>query len=153
MLTEEQKEKGRQSWRRSRERNLEKHLERDRERYREERRKGYNRFKEWKAKNPEEGMLISIRARCKELGHSFNLTKEDILIPTHCPILGIKLDWNDRNSKPSVDRVIPSLGYVKGNICIISMKANTLKSDGTAEQHRAIADYIDSFKPPKQEHL
>ena len=39
---------------------------------------------------------------------------------------------------PSLDRIVPELGYVKGNIRVISNRANHLKSDATLEEHRKI---------------
>lgn len=84
--------------------------------------------------------LTSIRARAKKKGIPFNLTLEDLLdIPDVCPILGLKLERNlgntfPSNNSPSVDRIVPELGYVKGNILIISNLANKIKQDATPEQ-------------------
>lgn len=33
-------------------------------------------------------------------------------------------------------------GYVKGNITVISNKANRIKNNGTAEEHEAIAKWL-----------
>lgn len=86
--------------------------------------------------------------RAKELNLPFDIKSSDIIIPEVCPILGIKLKAGGGAGSidaPSLDRIIPEKGYVKNNIRVISMKANRLKSDGTAEEHRKIADYIDGL--------
>lgn len=46
-------------------------------------------------------------------------------------------------ASPSIDRIVPELGYVPGNIAIISWRANDLKKDATADEMRRIADWID----------
>ena len=46
------------------------------------------------------------------------------------------------DASPSVDRIRGELGYVRGNICVISWRANKLKADATAEELEAIAAYI-----------
>lgn len=72
----------------------------------------------------------------------------DILWPTHCPILGLELDYfaeTRQENSPSFDRVDSSKGYVKGNVQIMSWRANRIKNDGTAEEHRKIADYLDTL--------
>ena len=53
-----------------------------------------------------------------------------------CPVLGIPLysDGRDNQNAPSLDRFIPSLGYVKGNVFVISRRANVLKGDATIEE-------------------
>lgn len=84
-------------------------------------------------------------------GVEFNLGWADIEWPTHCPIMGVELNYfSDRscnkNNSPSIDRVDPSKGYVKGNVAIICYRANRIKNDGTAEELRRIADYIDKHK-------
>lgn len=42
---------------------------------------------------------------------------------------------NLRNyDSPSLDKIIPSLGYAKGNIWVISYRANTIKNNCTFEE-------------------
>lgn len=67
-----------------------------------------------------------------------------------CPAFGTYLRLpsdsrkGDRSAHvPSLDRIIPSKGYVKGNVCWISFKANQIKSDGTAEDIRMVADWLE----------
>lgn len=86
---------------------------------------------------------------CKTNKIPFNLTFFDIIWPTHCPILGLKLDYESLEGKrtdnsPSFDKIIPEKGYVKGNVQIISWRANRIKNDGTAEEHQKIADFLKS---------
>jgi len=90
------------------------------------------------SKNKICSILSRIKHRAAKSGIPFNLTKEDIQIPTHCPILGLELNWNQGKgyhpNSPSVDRIRPKLGYVKGNVRVISARANLLKNDATAEE-------------------
>lgn len=95
--------------------------------------------------NIERKLLIAIKTRCKKLGIPFNLEESDIIIPEYCPVLGIKLEICAKQSKgssPSVDRLIPKLGYTKGNIRVISRRANTIKNDATIDEHLKIVDYM-----------
>lgn len=62
-----------------------------------------------------------------------------------CPILGIDLIWGVGKmtpNSPSLDKIVPEKGYVKGNVAIISQKANTMKQDSTQEDLSKIIDYI-----------
>ena len=81
----------------------------------------------------------------------FSIEYEDVFIPEYCPILGIKIDkfledtsqsHESRASSPSLDRVDSSKGYIKGNVSVMSYRANILKGQGTAQQHRLIANWI-----------
>jgi hypothetical protein len=84
--------------------------------------------------------LSSIKWRARKNNIPFNLTIEDIVFPSTCPVLGFPLKGNyDGGSgyhrdSPSLDRINPKLGYVKGNVRIISSRANLLKSDATVEE-------------------
>lgn len=81
-------------------------------------------------------------------GYSWNISFGDIQWPTHCPILGIELDYFSpycSENSPSFDRINSSMGYEKGNVQILSWRANRIKNNGTAEEHRKIADYLDSI--------
>ena len=101
------------------------------------------------------GILInSARVRAKKNGLPFTITREDVIIPDVCPVFGIKLERGsvkNRESSPSLDKLIPELGYVRGNIAVISWLANNIKNRGTAEQHRRIADWMDSVSQTEKE--
>jgi hypothetical protein len=76
------------------------------------------------------------------MGIPSNLTLEDLVIPKFCPILGIELEVGGKDSSPSIDRIFPQLGYVKGNVQIISMRANRIKADSTPDELKKVADYM-----------
>lgn len=104
----------------------------------EKRRKSYQ-------KRIEKEMLYRAKKRALDRNISFDLTEEDILIPNICPVLGVALDKEVTNGKefsPSLDRIRPDLGYVKGNVRVISNRANRLKSDASIEELERIIKYI-----------
>jgi hypothetical protein len=85
------------------------------------------------------------RQNNKQTGQQWDITLEDISFPTHCPILGIELDYfapSRQENSVSFDRIDNSKGYVKGNVIICSWRANRIKNDGTEDEHRRIADYL-----------
>jgi hypothetical protein len=80
-----------------------------------------------------------VKSRAKALGISFNLDVADIVIPQVCPVLGIPLRLEIGRKgyspySPSVDRIKPELGYIKGNVRVISARANLLKNNATLEE-------------------
>lgn len=92
----------------------------------------------------------SIKCRCLKQNIPCNISSSDIFdaIPKDkpCPVLGLNLVFGQKINKhtASVDRLIPSLGYIKGNICVISYRANTLKRDVTdPDELRRVASYIE----------
>lgn len=104
--------------------------------------------KEYSVRKREKIMCISARARAKESGVPFSITEDDIVIPDKCLVLGIDLVINvglgkPSDNSPSLDRIVPELGYVPDNVVVISNRANTIKSHGTSEEHRMIADWMD----------
>lgn len=97
---------------------------------------------------PEYKLLSSARERTKEKGlPDVDFPLEDIKIPELCPVLGIPIfiKQGRRNHSPTLDRIIPELGYVRGNVAIISYKANRIKSDNSADDLRKIIAYMKSF--------
>ncbi len=101
--------------------------------------------------HPERGLLKLARQRCKKSGAICTITEADIKIPEFCPILGVKLEFGDmdsRDNSPSLDRIIPELGYTPGNVAVISYRANRIKNEGLASEHRRIADWMDAQKIP-----
>lgn len=86
-------------------------------------------------------MLNRARSRANKKSLPFNLEVADIQVPDVCPVLGITLvigGVSGGPASPSLDRMIPGLGYIKGNVRVISKRANTLLSDGTLLEMEAI---------------
>jgi hypothetical protein len=100
--------------------------------------------KEWYYANKRQAYLNRLRNRCEAEGIPFNLTLDDLYFPEICPVLNIPMDYENKRSEGywSLDKIIPVLGYIRGNVKIISARANRIKNDGTAEEHLQIADYI-----------
>lgn len=102
---------------------------------------------EYFQKHPEMHRYWGIKKRCKDKGLPFDLEPEDVISPDFCPILGIPLFRNVGGNRPtanspSVDRLIPSLGYIKSNIQVISQRANIMKNDASPEELLKFADWI-----------
>ena len=109
-------------------------------------RKNLNHLK-WRQAHLNTMLLCNAKSRAKRFGIAFNLKVEDIIIPEYCPVLGIKLVSNigggsERDFTPSLDRIDSSKGYVKGNVKVISLRANVIKNSGTIEEHEKIIAYM-----------
>jgi hypothetical protein len=90
-------------------------------------------------------MINRARKRAERDDLPFTITEADIVVPDRCPVLGIRLKLThgpQTDASASLDKIVPELGYVPGNVRVISTRANTLKSNGTADEHAAIAAYI-----------
>lgn len=99
-----------------------------------------------RVENPESLLLRNARDRAKKKSIPFSITIADIQVPEFCPILGIPLVVGSKvlhDGSPTLDRKIPELGYVKENVAVLSHRANTIKNNGTAVEHRLIADWLD----------
>jgi hypothetical protein len=109
---------------------------------------------QWRLKNPFKYVLNNAKQRYKKRPNSvpqeFNIDEDylkQIDTTDICPILGIPMQWYvdagknvsngtrilNPNSK-SLDRIDSSRGYIKGNILIISWRANQIKQDSTREE-------------------
>ena len=96
--------------------------------------------------NPKLQILAKAKQRAKESGVPFAISLDDINIPDRCPALGIPLvrgKGKTHAGSPSLDRIIPSLGYVQGNVAVISHRANIIKQNATAEELRAVALWVE----------
>ena len=100
-------------------------------------------------KRPEVYMLIRVRCRAKAKGLAFALTAEDIQIPKRCPVLGIPLSvGNGRatDNSPELDRINNRKGYVKGNVIVVSRRANRIKNDATVKELQQIASFYANLR-------
>lgn len=99
-------------------------------------------------------LFSRVKGRAKYKGMEFNISKEDIVIPEKCPVLGIPLYFSkghNRGNTPSVDRIDNAKGYVKGNVAVISMKANALKKNATIEELKSILAYMEQHRKLQNE--
>ncbi len=97
----------------------------------------------------------SAKNRAQRSAIPFTITPEDVIVPDVCPILQIPLitdtDYIFRTGHtsqlnlpnyPSIDRIIPELGYIKGNIAVISWRANNIKSDATLQELESVVKWM-----------
>ena len=99
--------------------------------------------------------------RAERDGLPFDITIDDIFIPDMCPILNVFFvpgTSKDYRYTPSLDKIIPEKGYVKGNIAVITNLANVMKNSASPEELRAFAANIGKYldgdivqPPPKEE--
>ena len=92
-------------------------------------------------------VFLTKQATAAKKGIEFSLKFDDMYWPEYCPVLGLELNYYRKGKRvdnsPSFDRVDNTLGYTPEKTRIISDRANRIKNDGTAEEHRKIAAYID----------
>lgn len=126
--------------------NREKKLERSKQYYAANHDKERKRHKRYREAHPEQYLWTGAKGRAKTRGLEFNIEVSDIVIPEFCPVLGLKLEkgkGEQQDSSPTLDRIDSSKGYIKGNIEVISWRANRLKNDATPEELRKVADYYE----------
>lgn len=81
------------------------------------------------------------KSRAKKKNIYFNLDIEDIHIPEKCPVFNEKFIYGDHNWTPSIDRINPNLGYVKGNVIIVSNKANVIKNNACPDDIIVVGEF------------
>lgn len=91
-------------------------------------------------------LLKGAKSTAKRKGLEYNITEDDIVIPEYCPYLLVPLTniqgQGFVSDNASIDRIDSSKGYIKGNIQIISRRANSMKNDATQEQLLMFAKQI-----------
>lgn len=96
-------------------------------------------------------ILNRAKERAARNGIPFDLSIDDFDIPEKCPVLGIPLKMHDKQggtyNSPSLDKHIPELGYIRGNVSVISKRANMIKHDASYEEVLAVAKYLKAFSP------
>lgn len=100
-----------------------------------------------KSLSPEFKMYQRAKSRAKKFGRDFNIDLDDIFIPKTCPILGIPLVVHSGQpggfpDSPALDRLDSSGGYTKGNVWVISQRANQMKADADIGEMKAFARWV-----------
>ena len=93
--------------------------------------------------------MCKAKQRAKHKNLDFDLDLEYLLsiAPDECPVFNTKFIWGrhqggQHRKTPSLDRIIPELGYIKGNVVFISLWANIIKADATEKELYAVADWL-----------
>lgn len=91
-------------------------------------------------------LLALAKHRAKKQGVAFDLSVDDIHIPHVCPALGIRLKRNlggrcQSAASPTLDRIKPEGGYVRGNVIVLSAKANTIKHNAGPDELERVAAF------------
>jgi hypothetical protein len=134
---------------------LRRNPEHNRERLREWRARNPDRWEQQKKRNdatradrymanPAYYLWRTARSRAKANGQEFAITLEDVTVPTHCPITGDEISILSAASRngASLDRVDNSLGYVRGNVRVISRRANRMKGDASIKDLERMIAYM-----------
>jgi hypothetical protein len=93
--------------------------------------------------------MLAVRRRdARDRGIPFAITRADILpLPVRCPLLGVPIDYAVHGKgpspfSPSIDRIRPELGYIPGNVWVVSLRANVIKADGTWQELAQISEAL-----------
>ena len=90
---------------------------------------------------PEYQMWARAKRRAEAEGLPFDLNPADISIPDMCPVFGWPLKVGNgasHDASPSLDKLDPSKGYVKGNVWVISHLANRIKNNASLEKLQSV---------------
>lgn len=102
--------------------------------------------KKWRSENLEKALFKSARHGAIKRGLEFSISVGDIHIPERCPVFGFELTLDGkRSTSASIDRIDNTKGYIPGNIVVVSMKANHVKSDCTIDELRRLVSFYDSL--------
>ena len=95
-------------------------------------------YKAYTSNNMEAYLTRSSRNSAKQRGLEHTITKDDVVIPTHCPLLGVELVYGNT----SLDRIDNTKGYIPGNVEVLSSQANYMKRNATINELKTFATNI-----------
>ena len=108
----------------------------------------------WREKDPKRAWATystgtaKARAALKKL--PFDITSEyiDSITPDACPVFGTPFQFIGSKKmsvdSATIDRLDPEKGYVKGNVVVISLKANTMKNAYNSTDLFTVAEWLRS---------
>jgi hypothetical protein len=94
---------------------------------------------------PVQYLVAQARYRAKERGIEFTIEWDDLDVPTHCPVFGLELRFSEgrrTDNSYSLDRLDNTVGYIPGNVKVISWKANQYKGDLTVAEVESLLKYM-----------
>jgi hypothetical protein len=101
--------------------------------------------REYSKREPQKFLYKRAKARATARKQEFTIEESDCTIPQKCPVFDEPFIPDDPDWAPSLDRLDSSKGYIKGNVAVVSRKANLIKNYGTATDHDKIAKWMFSL--------
>jgi hypothetical protein len=112
-----------------------------------------------RARDPKSHLVAQAKSRARRAGLPFDISVDTMYWPTHCPVLGLELSynkapttkregWQNQSNTATLDRHVNELGYVLGNVNVISHRANRIKSDATPLELMQVAKYATGVTIP-----
>lgn len=100
-------------------------------------------WRKYRESHKKELLCYKAKRRAENKGIAFDLKPEDFEIPNVCPVLGLALSSEGTGGMqspncPTLDRIDPAKGYIRGNVWVISWRANKLKSDASLDELRLL---------------
>ena len=115
----------------------------------EERKKKQDWQNKYRADHPEWYMHTKAKKRARDNGIDFNIDVSDVVMPKYCPVFKkyeLKKQPDTKSGpkpwSPSLDRIDNTKGYIKGNVQVISNKANTMKGNATPKELLQFAFWV-----------
>lgn len=107
--------------------------------------------KKYRVTHPEQVMVAEAKQRAKDRGLPFAITAAGIAIPKLCPVFKVPLAAKESGVRGlgianrycmSLDMIDPTLGYIPGNIQVISGLANAMKNNASREELVLFARWV-----------
>ena len=95
--------------------------------------------------------LVKVRKKCIDKNLPYDVDNKYLLSifpkDNMCPALKIPMrfggDKDHRHNSPSIDRIIPAKGYVKGNVRWVSYLANAIMNEANADQILKVGKWLE----------
>jgi hypothetical protein len=114
--------------------------------------KGQEAKRRWKRKNPKRAWAVcatgsaKMRAKLKDIPFDLTTDYVESITPDTCPVFGTPFSFIGgkcmTESSASIDRIDTRFGYVRGNVAVISFKANAIKNRYSSHDIRKVADWL-----------
>lgn len=116
------------------------------------------RMKEWREANPKrywaQSAYYNAKRRAESKGVPFDLTVDDILAitPDECPVFKAEFSFIGNGhvlpESATLDRIRAEIGYVKGNVVVVSKKVNEIKNSWRPKDLYQVADFYWEIEKP-----
>jgi hypothetical protein len=107
-------------------------------------------MRSYRERHPKRVLLAAAKGRAKKANLPFNITESDIKVGVRCPVLGVRFktgkDKRPTETSPTLDKIDPKKGYVRGNVVVICALANRIKSTANAKQIGKVARWLKRYQ-------